>query len=512
MSASVRVQVLTSGGPASDGTAGGSTVDINTLEIDGVPTFWMDAGHTFEATLVFRAGIADEELHARGIAEMVQRAAVGTLGDVVRGVAGDVELLTTTISCSGGPEASVEALGRLGQALMDPNRRRERVRLEMLAEEANRRPTAEDVLLRARFGNRGAGVAAGARNGLHHTSDAIACRWIDDRLTAENAVLVLTGPPPRSLRLDLPRGSRRATPLPAPRDRPVPGAIVADGRNVAVSFLGPTSIAFLAAVQVLARTTEERLVRARLASGVVSGFARVGATTTMATLVASGGDAAAQHVLDAMVAELDRVTLHGLPVLIARDAVRTIRSQVTIPVAVPGLLRSAAVDWLLGAPPRRLADLVAELDALTDDDVAEALWDASRTTIWLMPGGARPDARFAVMEDWTTAEVDGTVFEQVHRDVGEPETSVVVGPQGITLRVAGRGNLTILWPACVAATVDLGGQYRFHGEDGTILPVSASRFRGPASIGQTIENLVPAGRLVRLDDETPVPRFAVTGP
>lgn len=484
-------------------TAPTETVPVNTVRIDGLPVFWTDAGERYEATLVFRAGIAHEALPHRGTAEIVHRAVLAAADPAGVAVTGEVDLLTTTFRCAGTPTAVIEQLHRLEQAIARVDLSVPQVIDDLVRSERDRRALAGELLLRTRYGNVGVGVAPAPRLALRDPAVVTrAASWARRHLNRDNAVLVLTGPPPTGLRPGLPAGERTPIPDPTPRRRPLPACTVGPDAVVGVSFVGPPGLAFLAAVHVLAESCEDRARDRRLFDGLALGFHRVGPRVVQALLLAQGLRSPAQRTLDALVTELERVTLHGLPVARSRAVVQELRDRIVDPLATTQLVREAAIDWLLGAPPRRRQELLLELDHTTDDVVADMLWRIRDDAVWIAPAEVVHDRRITPVEDWTDQSVPGTTFEQVHRDPGEPRSVVIAGPAGISLRTEGRGNLTVWWRDCVLVTVDVVGRWRIHGADGTVVEVSASRFRGPVPFAEAVAGWAPPGLVVRIEDDT----------
>lgn len=495
-------QTVTVNTPLGD-TGLNTTVLINTVPIDGLPVFWIDAGERFEATLVFRAGIAHEDLPHRGTAELVHRAVLAAADPGGLDITGGVDLLTSTFRCEGTPSEVLDGLRRLEQAIASVDRSVPAVIDDLVRAERARNPVAEELLLRARYGNIGVGVAPAPRLALRDPAAAAkAAAWARRHLNRANAVLILNGPPPAGLLRGLPAGERVPLTDPAHRRRPLPACTVGPEAVVGVSLVGPPGLAFLAAVHVLVDSCEERTRDRRLFDGLALGFTRVGPRAVQALLLARGLRGPAQRTLDALVTELDRVTLHGLPVARSRAVVEELRERIVDPLGTTQLVRDAAIDWLLGAPPRRRQELLLELEHTTDDVVADMLWRIRDDAVWIAPPEVVHDRRITPVEDWTDQSVPGTTFDQVHRDPGEPPSVVVAGPAGITVRTEDRGNLTVWWRDCVLVTVDVVGRWCIHGADGTVVEVSASRFRGPVPFAEAVAGWAPPGLVVRIEDDT----------
>jgi zinc protease len=474
-------------------------VDVYAMRIDDVAVFWTPHEGDLEATLVFRVGTADEPLPFRGITELVHRTARATATGSLRGLGGTVDLLTTSLRCTGGTGAVVDFLAQAGTLIHGREDSRVEAHDALVLEDRAWEPELEQRLLRLRHGFVGPGTGAAPRLGLYGMAAHHARSWAHRFCAAGNAALVLRGAPPADLRIALPPGPRRPATEPATRARSWPAAVHASGTNVALALTGTTSLAFRVVVQLLVRSFRERVVeRQRLATEVVAGYTRSGPRTTQAVLLVTTAHGTAQQVHEELVAELDLVNLHRFPAMVAGALVQALRAEATDPFTLPAIAEQAAVDWLLGAPPRRPAELAAELGRLTLDDLSQALWDATGTAAWLLPPHVVPDRRTVVADDRTPTALPGTVYEQAHRAEGEPRSVLVLGPHGISLGTDGEGMQVIRWSDCVAATVGAGGSWRFFGTDGTTLSVWVNRFRGPVPLQQAIASWLPADRLVQV--------------
>ena len=83
---------------------------ITATEVDGVPTFWVDAPGPYTALLSFRVGSADEPASMRGISHLVEHLALGPLGIQDYDHNGSVEPIRTQFVASGSPDEVVRYL------------------------------------------------------------------------------------------------------------------------------------------------------------------------------------------------------------------------------------------------------------------------------------------------------------------------------------------------------------------------------------------------------------------
>ncbi|MYR41020.1 insulinase family protein [Streptomyces sp. SID5910] len=179
--------------------------------IDGVPVLWAQAPGPLEAALVFGCGVRDETFRCLGVTQLVERLATSTLPRLHHEHGSAVTLFCTEFTVSGSAVQVTAFLTRICEALSAlPLERREREAGVLAAEGIGVLDTADAELLSLRYGTLGAGVASWTGPG----PDRIPAEAVRDTAArffhADNAVLVLTGPPPAGLRLLLPRGIRPA--------------------------------------------------------------------------------------------------------------------------------------------------------------------------------------------------------------------------------------------------------------------------------------------------------------
>jgi len=193
-------------------------VEVHETQVDGVPAVWSDVPGPLRAGLLFRVGQADERLVEHGVTHLVEHAAIRAAGQK-HGLGGAVDLLKTHFEVWGGEDRVVAGLAALCAALADLPRDGLDVERRVLAAEAAASGGAvANLLLYERCGARGIGVAALDELGLRALDDEAVLEWVARWFVRGNAVLWLSGPPPSSLRLELPDGDRAA--IPAVRSLP----------------------------------------------------------------------------------------------------------------------------------------------------------------------------------------------------------------------------------------------------------------------------------------------------
>lgn len=210
---------------------------LNTDVVDGVPVFWLDLPGPLAAELIFRAGVRDETFMTAGITHLAEHLIMAQASDGRDATNAMVEPSMTTFSTSGRPETVVAFLSALCAAISSPSFERLPVEKKVLEAEAGSVVNpAVSRHLRRRFGVRSLGLTDVAPHGLRLIDEEAVRNHIRTYFTQQNAVLVLSGPPPQDLRLPLPSGEPR-TPVPAPRvDLPYPMWFEQDGPQLSLSF------------------------------------------------------------------------------------------------------------------------------------------------------------------------------------------------------------------------------------------------------------------------------------
>ena len=356
------------------------TTEIHESVVDGVQTFWVDAGPPFVATLMFRVGIADETLATRGITHLVEHLALSPLRDVAHPFNGAVAIDTTTFWAAGSVEDVAGFIGRLAGNLADlPTDRLEIEAGIVIAEGRAFQTSSHATMLGARFGPQGPGLVSYPEFGLRRVDAAAARQWATDRFTVANAVLLLTGPPPEAMRLPLPTGARFPLVLPPDNywflaDGPV--RIEGQTAGVAVGAFGERSMPLVMAGNVVAMRAEE-LVRNQLGRvyAVAHDYLRLSADEAF---LYWGADCDPEHtaeVTEAVGTVLGDVMTSG-PTQAELDRLLALALQVEVmdpaDVARDELHRRAAAA-LLGHPHHSRHEIESKIRAATKEDIAEAL-------------------------------------------------------------------------------------------------------------------------------------------
>jgi len=243
------------------------TLDVEHTVIDAVRTYWVPGrGQTLSASLMFRVGSADLSLATHGRLHLLEHLALHGRDSVSSPVNGSVDLLITSFDIAGRREEVVTFLADLCQWLAEPSFSDvEHERRVLAAEQELRRPGAAARHLLWRYGAGGPGLVAFEELGLRRADEAGLRELASASFTTGNAVLVLNGEPPASLRLPLKEGLRSA-PRPAmPCEQSLPGGFTDPVNGIGLSGTVPRSSAATLFARTLHRELQEEI---RAASGM----------------------------------------------------------------------------------------------------------------------------------------------------------------------------------------------------------------------------------------------------
>jgi len=335
---------------------------VRETDVTGVLCFYVDMGRPASAAhLIFRHGLADEPLPETGWLHLLEHLALLDRESLSRPISGQVSMLLTRFAAFGGPTELVTNLGALCRWVAEPDFRllaRERGVLQARAHQRH------DPLTRSltwRYGARGPGVTSYHEVGaLRATPELLAERaW--QVFNAENAILVLDGPPPVDLKLPLP-GGQYLPPAPAePVARRVPAAY--------------RDIAGLTLSGVVARTHEATFLPAILERSVHDGLRQQtgGAYAPWSSTaevddqhlaIGGGSDVVPEILGNVAAAGLDvihRLAREGVPRAWVEEAVQQRLTRLDSPAALADVALEAAYAALSGRVPLAHEELLDQL-------------------------------------------------------------------------------------------------------------------------------------------------------
>lgn len=457
-------------------------------EVDGVPVFWVDGPAPLSAALVFRAGIRDETMRTAGVAHLVEHLAMSTLGRVRHDHNASVDLTFTEFTATGPDHAVVAYLSAVCRGLSALPLERLDVEAKVLrAEGGSGCHPAVAEQLRVRFGLAGIGMAGVEPPAIEQITSEEVQRFAARLFVRENAVLALTGPPPPSLNLPLPSGTRAPLPRDAALDLPHPVWFSHGGPATTVSFLvndnGPQGReAVLCVMRIALDRATDRL---RHDKGWVYEVDFDLVVTSAGMLACLHADPPATHADDVragLLAVLRELRDEGPTSVELAEDLSAMRDHFADPRSAEDEVASWARGELVGEVVAPSEERLRLREQLTIEQCQSALNQLDDSLVVGMPPETTPaDDSFHPEPEYSSFAVEGRVFRRrplqglLH---GVPRgASLVVGDGGATLKVP-EGDTTVLWEDLVgAARSPDGTMLTLFGADGMTLPVAEGWFR-----------------------------------
>jgi predicted Zn-dependent peptidase len=482
---------------------------VHRTEVDGVPTFWSAIPGPFHGRLMFRVGRADERLPFAGVTHVVEHLALSGEFPEDLGVNGHVELTFTHLHATGKKSDVAAFLKLVTHALSDLPLDRLEAELRVLrTEEESRRPALMESLYALRYGPRGPGLVGFGEFGLRNLDERRVDDWAAEWFTRENAVLVLSGTPPKNLRLDLPSGSRRPWTNVAPVDQPLPTFLHQNSNLLAVSFLADRDAPTMLIPSLLENRLKARLRKAMGVSYAASAFSEPVDRDIRHVSVAV--DVHPEHLdaaAEAFVEVVEELAERGP----TADELRTLRRNFADAFrpkqAAYALLDWAARDELSGRRRQTLDAVVADLEKLTPAAVRKRLSLSLDSSIWSLPAGARaPEWQVEPLMQWSRDAVAGKKFRprpdpskrQSFTLTTPSKERLVVGEEGVMLQQTSNQRVTVRFDRCAAMLAWDNGDRVLHDETGFSLAVVPSKWYGGKRAVHAIDATVADEKIVRM--------------
>jgi hypothetical protein len=424
------------------------------------------------AVLIFRVGLADEELPQRGITHLVEHCVVGELRNRPYEPFGYVRVSTTGFGVVGTPHEVADFLLGISVALgafpVDRIDHERRV-LRTEEEELGARWSSVGGLFSRRWGAQTWGLRDSRQVGLLSLHEDAIQGWVEDWFTAGNCVVILNGELPPGFDFSLPTGPRRPCPGTAPLPAPYPAFAPSHGPVMAMSMTGPRGSDFIGGGESLARRLHDRL-REREGISYQPDWhyepldADVGHLTLWATSLHESGNTLA----DAFVEEVEQFIEQG---------------------PRPDELKRLRTGWFRMEPRERERSILGHraYDLLMDrrespDSYDNPEWDsvhmadtfrgAIKTALAVLPDGGQAPRGWNAYPLQSASEVIGRAYRQVKsaRDPASPRV-LVVGEDGVSLR-SREGQHTVLFDECVAC-LWWPNRWELIGKDGHSITVTA---------------------------------------
>ena len=475
---------------------------LHWTEVDGVATVWAETRGPLFALLQFRTGFADETLVTFGRSHLVEHLVLSTMEDPAGRQNGFVQATATGFHCSGRPEDVTRFLAGVCGALESlPLGRLPAEKRVLSAEAAGRRSSVVDRLLHTRFGPTGHGLACMQEAGIEGATPEDLLGLVSARFTRENAVLCLSGPPPRGLRLPLRPGARHPPPVPSP----VLGTLPAwesdlQGMHAAASALVPR----VTAVPLFLTLAGERL-RERLRTSMAVSYAPTvvyDALTGDTAHLAFVSDSDREHRVELAGGFLD--VLEGLGDVSEAQLeptratmMRSLEDQEAMPPEAGAVeaIQRAAQNWLLGREQESMEETLRACASASASDVARVGRAFLLDALVVLPGEAEPRPWMgSPLRLFTAPPVSGT--EVRHMDHPVNGSRLRYGNEGVTVVENGTA-WTVRFDGLAAAFHHGDGGLVLVSRDGASLSLEPTLWRGGEQVCREVRRVIPRGLLVR---------------
>ncbi len=478
-------------------------------EVDGVPTvIGQGRGSRVKAGLVFRVGQADETLATTGITHLVEHLALHQQGIGDYHFNGATAQNYTQFHVEGTTEHVVEYFASVCAGLRDlPFHRLETEKEILRTERTGRGSGPASQLPIFRYGAEGYGLSSYHELGLPTLTPDRVADWARTRFTRDNAVLWVIGDEiPSGLRLDLPRGTRQPLPVVTSALPHTPAWFPAPGEVLCLHALVQRSTAAMVFARILGKALFADLRQRGGYSYTAQADYQVLDRDLAAVLaVADSAPDKQEAVVGGFVDVLARLRhrpVDAADLASATAAMRHDLEELDESQLVPGY----AVNHLLGRPQESREQMLAELDRVSVDDLAEVANEVYASALVQVPALGLGWAGIQQAPAWSNGPVWGTEYPPLGDDAG----TLVVGSEGVSLRV-GSESVTVRYSDCVAVQAFPDGGRRIFGRDGFSIPVEPTMHRLAPGVTTSIVDSVPPSLVIPMPPRTPdqVPRPAV---
>jgi hypothetical protein len=424
---------------------------VRWTQIDGVNVAWSDQPGPLRASLIFRIGTADESLSVNGITHLVEHLALFPLGQQPHYQNGAVRTSLTSFDTAGDPAEVSTFLAGVCASLGALPADRLAMERRVVETEASRRPGGTFTsALGWRYGPNGPGLWSAEEFALQ-TVDAPALQaWADQVFTCDNAVLVLSGPPPASLRLPLRSRGRLTVPPLVDMLPTTPAWFEHSWPDVGMLTVLPRSSAAVAYTYALQRDLVENLrIRLGMAYSPTVDYEPYDANTA---LVFARADAHRDHleqVAQVVAGTVTALAERGPSAHHMQEYRDTAVKQYSLPGAALSAALYEATDLLLSGTYTPIGEIRARLEAMTDADVAEAARAARDGLLYALPQGVTLPVDRAVRAPQYSIEppVTGHRLQPLGATVtGPPE--LVASTEGLTLDQGEGRRSTVRFASC----------------------------------------------------------------
>jgi hypothetical protein len=479
---------------------------VRQTEVGGVPCFWADAPAPFTATLVFRVGRADETLPTAGITHLAEHILMPASPPRELERNARVEDIFAVFWASGTPTRALRFLESLSRLVADPPLHRlETERSILRTEAASSGPHPVNASMALRYGAAAHGLMGFEELGLNTLSAEDIARWIGEYVTRENAALWLTGEPPRDLDLELPIGTRRSPPEPAPLAEVVFPSVYPFGPDdtIVVAFDGRRSPALSMASSILLDRAWQTIRYDRgYAYDIGQYFEPIARDVVHGTLWVESLTRNVDVVRDALIELITDMAERGATPEQLGEEVERIRDELAEPAQLPSYLHYAACEHLLGRYASE-DEFLRRREAVTTEATTEAMRAVLDRLLVAVPSEERVPEGFHAYPMTSATAVTG----KAHRLRALPlsrtvrRMSLTVGADGVTLRGPDGEAVTVLFRDVAAVVHERDGSRTLLGHDTTRLVVDPEDWRKGTEAVAAIDARVSPELVVRAEPE-----------
>jgi hypothetical protein len=417
---------------------------VTWTEVDGVSVVHGHEPGPLRGSLAFRIGKTDEYLHANGITHLAEHLALHALGQPPHYQNGSVRTCITTFDTVGDDEQVISFFSGTCEALVRLDAERLEAERRILQVEAQQRGFGlSSQLFSWRYGAGGPGLWGFEEYAVLGASAEAIQTWADYVFRAQNAVLVLSGPPPAGLRLPLPPGVRIPVPELSPMLPHTPARFSTGRPQVGGLATLSRSVSATAYADLLGRRLVDRL-RRELAVSYAPWVEYDRYDAAQAHLLVTA-DVHPDHLAAAtaaLVGVVEEMAEEG----VTEQELAGLRVERHTSLAVADTAACALVEaftWLLSGERTPWDAFEAEADALVPDDLLAPAREARDGMLYAVPQGVSLDMDRIVEAPSTSLE------PELH---GSSLTPSMAAPSGATMSVSDDG-VERTWPDGTRSTV-----------------------------------------------------------
>ena len=465
--------------------------------IDGVETLWLDepTQGSITAALMFGVGRADEAAAQAGITHLVEHLALAPLGQQSYDHNGFVDAVRTVFHATGSAREIVGFLERASQGLRSFADERLLVERRILRDEAAQNGRSINGALRwYRFGHVEHGLTGIDEYALDWVGPAAVRRWVDERFTRENAVLILNAPPPEGLRLDLPAGGRRrhlgVDPI---AGLPLPAHVPWGGPGVALGYVAERQPGANMAANIAARRSRQQLRFERgLVYDVAFEYEPLNGAHAHVLLGTDCPEERIGEVRGALLEVLDTLADGGpTDEELAGEVDGFLRSFEERDGRM-GYVDAYAADRLLGGDMPAAEELLERRRSVTPEAARTAFRDGLASALVLAQGEPL-GGRWNAYPVNSAQSISGREWvPKGLRLLGRgPKHRVTTSDAGV-MYSAPEARVTVAWPDAVAAIHDGPLRRLVMGRDGFAVPIMGDEFRnGEQLVAEVDRRIAP---------------------